>query len=143
MNIDEVMGSHLKAEDLQGRDVGVVMSQVVMQEIHNQATNQKEMKPVLFFEGKQKGLILNVTNKNTIREAFGPDTDHWAGKPVTLLSKKTDYAGSRVACIRIGIPVAAAPPAPAPAAPVAAPAPPPSAPVIPDTEPGTNSDIPF
>ena len=59
---------YLKAADLQGKQVTVVMSHVTMETIGD------DERPVLYFKGKDKGLVLNKTNANTIADAFGDDT---------------------------------------------------------------------
>src|SRR5262249_39107916 len=43
-----------------------------------------EEKPVLYFVGKTKGLIMNRTNADEIGAAFGDETDHWNGKSIEL-----------------------------------------------------------
>ena len=56
---------YLKASDLQGRRIPVKILRVEMQELGD------ELKPVVYFEGKAKGLVLNKTNANTISAAKG------------------------------------------------------------------------
>jgi hypothetical protein len=73
-------------------------------------------RPVLHFQGADKGLVLNKTNANTIAAIFGEETDNWFGHPLEVYPSETDYQGKRVACIRVRAVQAAAPaPAPAPA----------------------------
>ena len=79
-------------------------------------------KPVLYFRGKNKGLVLNVCNGQEIAEAYGDDMENWPGNPVVLYRTSTTFAGKRVPCLRIRVPAAPAP-APAPE-PQPAPAPP-------------------
>ena len=88
---------YLKAADLQGREVTVTMQSVQMQELGS------EQKPILFFEGKDKGLVLNKTNANTIADMFGPETDAWRGNRIVLFPTQTDFQGRQVACIRVKI----------------------------------------
>jgi hypothetical protein len=88
----------LKAADLQGRQVTVTMERVELREVGGDA------KPVLFFAGKEKGLVLNKTNSNTISDAYGDETDSWRGQPVALFEAMVDYQGRTVAAIRVRIP---------------------------------------
>jgi hypothetical protein len=88
---------YLKASDLQGHEVTVTMSHVQMQEMRS------DTKPVLFFVGKDKGLVLNKTNTNTICGMYGSDSDGWNGKPITLFPTQTDFQGRQVACVRVKI----------------------------------------
>lgn len=105
-------GQYLKAADLQGKRVRVVVERVEMEDIGG------ETKPVLHFKGKSRGVVLNKTNANAIWGINGSDdTDDWPGTELVLYPSKTDFQGKRVDCIRIDPPDAAAParrPAPPP-----------------------------
>jgi|TARA_R100000306_G_C4364073_1_gene136734 hypothetical protein len=73
-------------------------------------------KPVLTFTNAEKPLVLNVTNKNTIVDAFGNDYANWAGKVVTLYPERTQFKGETTLGVRIkvqsGAPIKHAPPSP-------------------------------
>lgn len=100
MRIDEQFPStYLKAADLQGRAVRVNISHVDIEEISG-----GERKPVLYFQGKDKGLVLNKTNSNNIAAAYGYETDSWVGQPVELFEMMVDYQGKSVPAIRIRVP---------------------------------------
>lgn len=122
MNINEAFpGSYLKAADLQGRRVLVTISHVTLEDIGD------EHKAVLYFVGKEKGVVLNKTNANMIQEITGSDeTDLWKGTQIVLYVAKVDFQGRRVDGIRVDRPVPGQPVAP----------PPPPVPV-------TSDDIPF
>lgn len=100
MNISGAFPStYLKAADLQGRRVTVTIDKVVMEDIGG------EHKPVLKFQGKDRGIVLNKTNANMIAEITGStETDDWKGAKITLYPTKTDFQGSRVDCIRVDYP---------------------------------------
>ena len=109
-------GQYLKAADLQGKRIRVVIDKVEMEDIGG------ETKPVLHFRGKSRGVVLNKTNANAIWGINGSDdTDDWPGTEIVLFPSKTDFQGKRVDCIRID------PPERQPA-PKAAPPPPPAEP---------------
>lgn len=92
-------GAYLKAADLQGRRVQVVIERVDMEDIGG------DQKPVLHFKGKDRGLVLNKTNANAVWGLTGSeDTDDWADVSITLYPSKTDFQGKRVDCIRIDPP---------------------------------------
>ena len=92
-------GQFIKAADLQGKRVGVVIDHVEMEDIGG------ETKPVVHFRGKERGLVLNKTNANAIWGINGSeDTDDWSGTSVILFPSKTDFQGKRVDCIRIDPP---------------------------------------
>jgi arabinogalactan endo-1,4-beta-galactosidase len=91
---------YLKAADLQGQSVKVVMAHVEMKDIGG------DHKPILFFQGKDKGMVLNKTNANNISAAYGDDTDDWAGKELVLFEAMVDFQGKTVAAIRVRTPQA-------------------------------------
>ncbi len=62
-----------------------------------------EQKPVVYFVGGKKGLVLNKTNGYAIGEAFGEDTDDWVNKAILLVRETTEYQGKRVPCVRVRV----------------------------------------
>lgn len=99
MKISETFPSrYLKADDLQGRDVRVTMGNVELEKLGT------DMKPVLYFKGKEKGLCLNKTNSNTIADAYGDDTNDWFGQEIIMFSVMTDYQGKVGPAIRVKVP---------------------------------------
>lgn len=97
MNIDQIYPSkYLKESDLRGRDATVTIRKVEIVKIGD------EHKPVAFFEGKEKGLVLNKTLLNVIAKVTdSKDTDNWPGKRITLYPTETEYRGDVVPCIRV------------------------------------------
>lgn len=92
--------AYLKAADLQDRNLKVVMDRVEMEDIGG------DHKPILYFQGKDKGLVLNKTNSNNIAAAYGDDTDMWSGQEIILYPAMTDFQGKTVPCIRVRAPTA-------------------------------------
>ena len=82
-----------------GRDATVTISKVVAQEITSQ--RGKDRKPVLFFQGKSKGMILNKTNCKTIARMYGEDTQNWVGKAIAVYASTTSAQGEEVECLRV------------------------------------------
>ena len=120
MNINDAFPSnYLKASDLGDVQPVCAIDRVEIEPVGR----DKEMKPIVYFKGKQKGLVLNKTNSKKIAEISGsPDTDDWGGVSVKLYATETEFGGETVECIRIKAakPVAAArraaqPPPPPPA----------------------------
>lgn len=99
MNINEAFPSKfLRASDLKGTQPVVQIDQVLREPV-GQA---KEQKAVLYFKGKDKGLILNKTNANKITEIVGSAlTEDWAGQDVRLYPSVTTFSGEEVECIRV------------------------------------------
>lgn len=98
--------NYLKAADLQGHQVKVTIDRVETEVIGT------ESKPILYFKGKEKGMVLNKTNANNIAAAFGDDTEEWDGAEIILFEAMVDFQGKTVPALRIRIP----PRKPAPAA---------------------------
>ena len=99
MRIDTAFpGQYLKAADLQGRSVQVIIDRVEMETVGD------KQKPVLYFQGKVKGLALNKTNSNTVAECYGYETDDWHGKTVMLTEVMVDFQGRTVPAIRVRTP---------------------------------------
>lgn len=100
MNVYKLFPSrYVAAVDLNGHDVTVVIKNVVMEEMG--APPQAEEKPVAYFVKAKKAMVLNKTNAMNIAGLYGPDTDQWAGKSVTLYSAKVKAFGAVHDAIRI------------------------------------------
>lgn len=86
MNINDAYPSnYLKASDLQGRTIQVIIDRVEME------TVGKDHKAVLYFQNKTKGMILNKTNANNIAAIYSPETDGWIGQPLVLFEAMVDF----------------------------------------------------
>ena len=104
VNINSAFPSdYLKASDLQGRNVTVIINHVEWITL-GQGKNTEE-KLCVYFQGKEKGLVLNKTNANNIAAMYGEETDQWTGQPVLLFEAMVDYQGRSVPAIRVrGVP---------------------------------------
>src|SRR5690606_41858672 len=81
----------LKAGDLNGQRAVVIVSHVKFEDIGG------DHRPVVYFKGKTKGLVLNKTNGNMIAEISGDDdTDNWGGTRLVLYPTRVDFQGKRV-----------------------------------------------
>jgi len=100
MNINDAFpGQYLKAADLKGRNVRLIMRDVVMEDLSS--GEQRERKPVLYFEKTERGFVLNKTNAMYIADMYGPETTAWIGKPITIYPTKVEFSGRLVDTIRI------------------------------------------
>ena len=88
--------------DLQGRDVTVTISKVIGGQL-TATGGRKSKKPIVYFEGKEKGLICNKTNSKTIATLYGNYVEAWVGKRITLYvsTARNPDGGEDVLCIRI------------------------------------------
>lgn len=99
MNINDVFPSnYLKASDLGQSQPVVTIDRVEVEPVGR----GKEMKPVVYFAGKQKGMVLNKTNSKKIAEISGSmDTDDWHGVQIRLFATEVDFQGDTVEAIRV------------------------------------------
>jgi hypothetical protein len=113
VNINTAFPSkYVKAAEIPEEGLVAAIDRVDMEDVDGKGS----MKPVLYFRGGKKGLVLNVTNSKKIVQLVGSDnTDNWAGQRITLYQSETEYAGDTVACIRVRAAKGTAPTAPAPA----------------------------
>jgi hypothetical protein len=87
--------AYLKASDLKGRKCLVTMRSLTIEEIGG------EHKPVLLFDGSDKGLVLNKTNATIIADIYGDETDDWVGKKITIYPARVEFQGKIVDAIRV------------------------------------------
>jgi hypothetical protein len=134
-NINDAFPSnYLKASDLGGNQPVVTIDRVAFEPVGR----EKEMKPILYFAGKEKGLVLNKTNAKNIAHLCGSfQTEDWTGFAIRLYSANVEFQGDTVEAIRVkAAPVnGAARHAPAAVARPVEPEPP--------MDPITDDDIPF
>lgn len=98
MNINESFPSkYLKASDIPEEGQTVIIAAIEQEEVGK----DKEVRPVLYFEGEEKGIILNKTNATNISKLYGYETDDWVGKKVMLGTAWVDFQGQSVEAIRI------------------------------------------
>ena len=127
-NINDAFPSkYLKASALQGQEPVVTIDRVDFEPVGR----DREMKAVLYFAGKQKGLVLNKTNATKITDITGTAiTEEWHGARVRLYSAEATFGGDTYDVIRVKAVTK-------PATQVAPPPPPPPA------DPVDESEIPF
>lgn len=99
MNINDVYPSkYIAASDLNNQNVRVTIARVEVEKIG------EDTKPVVYFKGKQKGLVCNKTNSKTIAQIYGDETDDWTGGELILFPIMTDYQGKPVEAVRVRAP---------------------------------------
>lgn len=64
-----------KVADLEG---GKTVTHEISYLVQNQMVFEEE-KDVLYFEGSNRQLVVNLTNADVLMEAFGDDPDFWPG----------------------------------------------------------------
>jgi hypothetical protein len=110
---------YLKATDIPaGRFVKLRVDRVTMENVGGDQS--PEDKPVLYFQGKEKGMVLNRTNAGTVADVYGDDTDDWHGRTVEVYQTQVQFQGKMVDSLRIRVDKAWARETPIPAAPAKA-----------------------
>ena len=79
----------LKAKDFIGKNLKLTIERVEVVKYEASDNQPANSKAALYFVGKEKRLILNSTNTETLCNAYGPDDSGWAGKEIALTTK--DY----------------------------------------------------
>ncbi len=92
---------YLKCSDLNGKPWDMKIRTVAMEDLGQ--GNDKESKPVVYFDGAQKGLVLNKTNANAIVKSYGDDTGNWTGKDIQVFPTTTEFKGDVVDAIRVHV----------------------------------------
>jgi len=109
---------YLSAADLGDRKIKAKIARIRKEDLR-QDNGAVRGKFVIFFEGIDKGLILNQTNKNALVDALGKNPASWIGATVGLLAESVQFGGKTVRGLRVRVlhkPVTASahPPAPKP-----------------------------
>lgn len=99
MNINTAFPSkYLKASDLGEAQPVVTISRVEIEPVGQ----GRDMKPILYFQGKEKGLVLNKTNSRKVAALAGSfETDEWVGTQIKLYATEVEFQGETVEAIRI------------------------------------------
>lgn len=124
---------HLKAADLDGKEIKVTIARIDREKIGD------DMKAVVYFNGKTKGVALNKGNTKILADAFGRDSNGWFGQEVILYAIWTEYQNKPVQGLRLRLPHGGAP-VRAPARPDPISSGPPAKPMAPAD---MDDDIPF
>jgi hypothetical protein len=94
MDMTQYAGSeskYLKAADLDGKSLKVTISACDLVEFDNDG--EKETKPCLSLQGKDKNVVCNATSVMTLGNAYGFDSDGWIDKEIGLSTKYYEGVG--------------------------------------------------
>jgi hypothetical protein len=104
MKISEAYPSKfLRSGDVGDNQLRLRISHVDLEDV----AQGEDPKPVLYFLGKTKGMVMNRTNSKVIAEAYGDDTDTWQGREIILYSTQVPFQGGLVDALRVRVPKAA------------------------------------
>jgi hypothetical protein len=96
-----------RSKYLASADIGDQLQTAVIRATRaEEVGREKENKLVLYLSsaGGQhwpRGIVLNQTNINTLRDAYGDDAARWAGNPVEIYTEATHLAGKPTRGIRV------------------------------------------
>lgn len=91
----------LKASELKNKEGKPIKAKLRIRSVEVVEFRDNTKKIGLFFDGKEKGLVLNKTNATLIAEQHGQDMDGWRGKEISIYPTMVDYSGERVEAIRV------------------------------------------
>ena len=141
MNINDLYPSkYLKSDDIGQARVTLQVAAIKLEEV----AENEPAKPVMYFNGKDKGMVLNKTNALLCSHCWGGETDSWINQWLDLFVEPKMFQGKVVNGLSVAPKLANSnsnagqPETPngAPAAPQAA-----AAPTAPTADP--HDDIPF
>jgi hypothetical protein len=92
---------YLKAEDMVGKTTVVVISDVEDVQFDDKGTKPK---PVLSFKNRDKALVVNATNFDTLAAGIGNNTNKWPGHSIVLKGAKVGFKGRLVDSIVVEVP---------------------------------------
>lgn len=103
MNINALFPRrYATGEDLAGKTPVLPIARVTLERM---GPEQKQ-KPVLWFDGARKGIVLGAALARQIAALHGDDTDAWAGKAVQLYTETVRAFGESRLAIRARAPQA-------------------------------------
>jgi hypothetical protein len=98
---DDIYGSkYLSVADLKDGEPRFKVGKVTIEELREKNGTTKR-KYVIWFEGVEKGLVINKTNAKKLADAYGKQSAKWIGQLVLLYSEDTTFGkGVRVRPLR-------------------------------------------
>ena len=94
-------GDYLAAAELGPKQPTVTITSLKAVQMEDEKTQAMKEKWVVFFRETKRGWVINKTCAILIAGMFGPETQGWLGKRVTLYSTKVKLGGEKVDGIRV------------------------------------------
>lgn len=103
MKVSDLFPSkYMNGIDLAGKAWTFKIQAVRFEEMHDKQKNAQAKKPVVYFQGPKKGLILNRTIADQIAQATGKDdTDQWPGCQITIYPTTVRAFGEDHTVVRV------------------------------------------
>jgi hypothetical protein len=84
-----------------GKVAVAVISEVKRQKFYDKNKKGDSSKPIVYFQGKKKGLLCNKTNAGAIAKMYGNNVKGWIGKPIALYKADVEAFKQTVQAIRV------------------------------------------
>lgn len=85
---------YLRGSDLAGHAVAVTIENILLESFYDQESRDNVKKPVLYFTGKSKGLILSKSLAYKLATILNSDDmDDWKGQPIVIFTEKRSVYG--------------------------------------------------
>ena len=78
-------GKYIRSTEFNGKDVTLTITAVVLEDLPDDKGGNKK-RGIVSFKETPKALVINRTNATSIKNMFGPETDKWAGRRITLFA---------------------------------------------------------
>ena len=103
MKIDEIYPSkYLRGCDLAGHAVPVTIENVLLESFYDSESKETVKKPVVYFQGKQKGVVLGKALAFQFAEVLkSHNTDDWKGMQVMIFSIKRVIFGQEKEILQV------------------------------------------
>lgn len=101
MNIDDVYPRRFATgADLGAKEPTLAIRLVSLEEMGP----EHKKKPVLWFAGCKKGVVLTKPLARCVADLYGPETDAWVGRRVTLYTEEVEAFGETFLAFRAKAP---------------------------------------
>jgi hypothetical protein len=98
---NEFPSRFLKGEEITGKEVPVTIREVRRENVFSPQKNKKEAVLVVYFQGKEKGVILKKQRALDLKTLSGSDdTDGWIGQTFRMFTEKKKTGEGVVDVIR-------------------------------------------
>jgi len=89
--------------DLDGKEQTLTIERIERRDVYVPEAGKDEPKAVIVFKEAKKHWVVNRTNLDRIADFYGPDTDDWIGKEVTLIPTQVKAFGKMVDAVRVKV----------------------------------------
>lgn len=93
-------GQFMAAADIDNSLAALKITAVTSEVLEGRDSRERE-RIILHVDGLKKPLVVNATNATALIEAWGDETDDWAGKSIRLSKTKVMFNGARIDSIKI------------------------------------------